>query len=149
MREVICMSGANVKIDRLVMHMNEERKIYCCGCKTEVSARLTNGSEIYPHRKDLFDLPFWKCDGCGNYVGCHHKMKNNPTQPLGCIPTPELKNARNHIHRLLDPIWKAGKMKRGVLYKVLSDELGWKYHTADIRSVEEARRVYRIIQRYA
>ncbi len=126
--------------------MNKE--IYCCGCGEKVQARLTDGSEIYPHRQDLYSLPFWKCDTCGNYVGCHHKTKNRTT-PLGCIPTPELKNARSQIHHLLDPIWQRGKMERKEIYKKLSDELGWKYHTAQIRSVEEARKVYRIVQRYA
>lgn len=124
------------------------RDIWCCGCGEKVQARLTSGAEIYPHRKDLADLPFWKCDTCGNFVGCHHKTKNR-TQPLGCIPTPEIKKARQHIHALLDPIWQSGKMKRQEIYKVLSDELGWKYHTAQIRSVEEARKVYRIVKRYA
>jgi len=121
--------------------------IRCCGCEKKVDARLTDGGEIYPHRPDLKSLPFWKCDACGNYVGCHHKTKNR-TQPLGCIPTPEIKNARQHIHKLLDPIWQSGKMKRKEIYKILSDRLGWKYHTANIRSVEEAREVYRIIQEH-
>ena len=125
-----------------------KREIRCCGCGENVQARLTDGREIYPHRSDLAGLPFWKCDACGNFVGCHHKTKNR-TQPLGCIPTPEIKKARQHIHALLDPIWQSGKMKRGEIYRKLSDELGWKYHTANIRRVEEARKVYRIIQRYA
>ncbi len=60
--------------------------IYCCGCNEKIKARLTNGEEIYPHRTDLYLLPFWKCDSCGNFVGCHHKT-DNPTKPLGCIPS--------------------------------------------------------------
>lgn len=122
-----------------------ERNIWCCGCNEKVKARLTDGSEIYPHRRDLHPLPFWKCDKCGNYVGCHHKTKNR-TQPLGCIPTPEIKNARQNIHKLLDPIWKAGKIKRSELYLEISNRVGWKYHTAQIRSVEEAREIYKIIK---
>jgi len=122
--------------------------IYCCGCCENVEPRLTDGAEIYPHRKDLKALPFWKCDKCGNYVGCHHKTKNR-TQPLGCIPTPEIKKARQHIHALLDPIWKSGKMKRKELYGELTKRLGWSYHTAKIRSVEEAREVYKIAREYA
>lgn len=120
-------------------------EIYCCGCNEKVSARLTDGQEIYPHRTDLSALPFWKCDDCGNFVGCHHKTKN-PTQPLGCIPTPAVKNARQHIHRLLDPLWKSGQMRRKELYAKLTERLGWKYHTAAIRSVDEARTVYRLIR---
>ena len=117
--------------------------IYCCGCSQKVNARLTDGAEIYPHRKDLKSLPFWKCDDCDNYVGCHHKTKNR-TRPLGCIPTKELKDARQHIHKVIDRIWQSGGMTRKQLYKRLSDDLGRNYHTANIRSIEEAREVYRL-----
>ena len=117
--------------------------IYCCGCAKTVNARLTDGAEIYPHRSDLASMPFWKCATCLNFVGCHHKTKNR-TQPLGCIATKELKNARQHIHKLIDPIWQSGQMTRKEMYKRLSDELGWKYHTAKIKTIEEARQVYRL-----
>jgi len=120
--------------------------IRCCGCGEKIEARLTDGSEIYPHRKDLFNLPFWKCDKCGNFVGCHHKTKDR-TRPLGCIPTKEIKEARKHIHKILDPIWQSKRMKRKEIYKILSDKLGFQYHTANIRSIEEARKVYSLIQK--
>jgi hypothetical protein len=119
--------------------------VYCCGCEKKVDVRLTNGTETYPHRPDLRSLPFWKCDSCGNHVGCHHKTANS-TNPLGCIPTPEIKEARQYIHLILDPIWKSGKMERKVLYAKISEKIGWKYHTAKIRSIEEARAVYKIIR---
>lgn len=119
-------------------------EIYCCGCGHKVDARLTDGTEIYPHRIDLKDLPFWKCDTCNNFVGCHHKTSNR-MHPLGCIPTPEIKNARKHIHKILDPIWQSKKMTRKEIYQYLSDKLGWKYHTANIRSIEEGRKVYQLI----
>ena len=122
-------------------------RIFCCGCNIDVEARLTNGEEIYPHRPDLYELPFWKCDKCGNFVGCHHKTKNR-TRPLGVIPTKQIKEARKHIHDLLDPIWKSGKMKRKELYDKISKELGWEFHTAELRSIDEARKVYRVIQKY-
>jgi hypothetical protein len=108
-------------------------------------ARLTDGAEIYPHRPDLATLPFWRCDRCGNYVGCHHKTKN-PTEPLGNIPTPELRKARNHIHAVLDPLWKSKRFKRKELYAILSDHMGFQYHTAHLRSLEEARKVYRFVK---
>lgn len=120
-------------------------EIYCCGCEKKVEARLTDGGEVYPHRPDLSDLPFWKCDTCKNHVGCHHKTKDR-TRPLGCIPTKELKNARQHIHRILDPLWKSGKFKRNEIYKIISDKVGWKYHTAKIRSVDEAREIYKMVK---
>lgn len=119
-------------------------KIYCCGCGDKIEARLTDGKEIYPHRSDLYSLPFWKCDVCGNFVGCHHKTKDR-TQPLGCISTPEIRKARQHIHKILDPIWQSGKMKRKELYEYISEKTGWPYHTAKIRSVEEAREIYKIV----
>ncbi len=123
-----------------------KRSIYCCGCDGFVEARLTDGSEIYPHRPDLHSLPFWKCDGCGNNVGCHHKTKDR-TRPLGIIATKELKAARQHIHRILDPLWKSKRIKRGALYAEIASRLGThEYHTAEIKSVEEAREVYRHVR---
>jgi len=122
-------------------------KIYCCECKTEVDARLTDGAEIYPHRPDLSNLPFWKCDSCGNYVGCHHKTKNK-TRPLGCIPNQQIKNARKEIHKILDPLWKSGCVDRKTLYAAISEHIGWTYHTAKIRSIEDARNIYRFICNY-
>lgn len=122
--------------------------IFCVECQKEVSAHLTDGREIYPHRSDLYDLPFWKCTSCSNFVGCHHKTKDR-TRPLGCIPNKEIKNARIHIHAILDPLWKSGKFKRRELYKLISDKLGWSYHTAKLRSLEEARIVFKIIRELA
>jgi len=121
-------------------------KIYCCGCEQDVNARLTNGREIYPHRPDLFSLPFWRCDTCKNYVGCHHKSKNR-THPLGCIPTREIMEARKRIHALIDPLWQSGKMSRRGIYKAISDAVGWKYHTAKIRNMDEARAALDAAQR--
>lgn len=126
--------------------MNEHREIWCCGCDAKVSARLTDGEEIYPHRPDLSDLPFWKCEACGNFVGCHHKTKNR-TQPLGVISTPELRAARSHIHRIIDPLWKSGIWDRSALYAEIAGRLGQKdYHTANIRTIDEARTVYRTVR---
>jgi hypothetical protein len=122
-----------------------KRDIFCCGCGQEVEATLTDGRTTYPHRPDLADLPFWQCPACRNFVGCHHKTKDR-TRPLGCIPTKEIKNARQHIHRILDPLWQSGRMKRGHVYARLAEAMGAReYHTAEIRSVEEARRVYRAV----
>jgi len=117
-------------------------KLWCCKCADYVEARLTDGAEVYPHRKDLASLPFWRCDTCGNWVGCHHKTKNR-TKPLGNIPSPELKAARGHIHALIDPLWKSKQIDRGQLYARMSEKMGWNYHTANLRTIEEARAAYR------
>lgn len=118
--------------------------IYCTGCVKDVDARLTDGRERYPHRSDLFDIPFWRCDGCGNYVGCHHKTKT-PTKPLGCIATREILDARKIIHSLLDPLWKSKRISRGQAYAYVTRRLGYQYHNGEIRTVEEARTIYKIV----
>lgn len=122
-------------------------KLWCCTCKSDVEARLTDGREVYPHRPDLADLPRWKCDCCGNSVGTHHKTKDR-TRPLGNIPSPELKRARMHIHELIDPVWRTKRMKRGALYGEISKRLGYEYHTGEIKTLDEARRVYRVVLDY-
>jgi hypothetical protein len=115
----------------------ERKNIYCNECQKMVEARLTNGAEIYPHRTDLSSLPFWVCDNCHNYVGCHNKT-DDPTRPLGTIPTEEARKARYMVHRVIDPLWKSGKISRRKLYKILSQHIGKTYHTANITTMAEA-----------
>ena len=112
------------------------RIIFCCNCNAYTDAVLTDGKEIYPHRKDLYLLPFWKCD-CGGFVGCHHKTKDR-TKPLGVIPTPLIKEYRKKIHAVIDPLWRSKKIDRGEIYRRLTKVLGREYHTADLRTEEEA-----------
>lgn len=121
------------------------RLIWCCGCNDEVNARLTNGAEIYPHRGDLSEIPFWKCDRCNNHVGCHYKTKDK-TRPLGNIPTPEIRKARGYIHKALDPIWRGNILPRGKVYAEMASRMGTKeYHTGEIKTVEQARDAYRAV----
>jgi len=121
-------------------------KLYCCACERTVDAQLTNGKECYPHRRDLHSLPFWRCDDCENFVGCHHKS-SDPTRPLGCIPTPEVRQARQVVHALLDPLWQSGRFTRAFLYSELSRRLGYQFHIADIRSEAEARETIETIRK--
>jgi len=113
-------------------------KIYCCGCEKEIKASLTNGADIYPHRKDLASIPFWKCPHCGNYVGCHYKTKK-PTTPLGCIPTEELRTIRSRIHSNIDPLWRSGLATRSAIYSKMSEMIGKPFHSAEIRTKEEGK----------
>lgn len=75
-------------------------------------------------------------------------MHQGTTRPLGCIPTPELRSARNHIHSILDPLWKGkgSPYRRTQVYAAISARIGREYHTAEIRSLSEAREVYRIVR---
>lgn len=121
----------------------QRQSIFCVACNADVQARLTQGWEVYPHRPDLGQLPFWVCDTCRNYVGTHHQTED-PTRPLGVIPTPALRDARSHLHRLIDPAWQQGRTTRGRLYRGIAAMLGQaSFHTAELRSVEEAREAYR------
>jgi hypothetical protein len=88
-------------------------------------------------------LPRWICDTCKCHVGTHHKT-NDPTRPLGNIPSAEIKNARIKIHELIDPVWKSGEVPRRKVYGKLSAALGYEYHTAEIKTIDEARNVYRV-----
>jgi hypothetical protein len=123
--------------------MEVNRTIYCCGCEKDKEANLVTGLAIYPHRKDLKDLQFWQCKACLNYVGCHKDSKYI-AKPLGVIPTEELRKARGHIHTLIDPLWKEKLINRKHLYNKIGKALGIKFHTADIRTIEEARNVYKV-----
>jgi hypothetical protein len=128
------------------MSAPRRRAIHCVECGGLIDARLTNGREIYPHRKDLRDVPFWKCETCGNSVACHHKTGNR-TKPLGCIANRAMKNARTRIHHLIDPLWKSRKISRRALYKTIAARMGIEeYHTGELKSIEDARRVYRIVR---
>ena len=117
--------------------------IWCCGCSSDVQAVLCSGIDIYPHRPDLSHKSFWRCPACRNYVGCHP----GGNKPLGNIPTPEIRNARGHIHAILDPIWKTKQMRRGEVYRQISEKIGHQYHTGEIKTIDEAREVYRIVKR--
>jgi hypothetical protein len=49
---------------------------------------------------------------------------------------------------LIDPVWKSGAISRGKLYKRISAAMGKRdYHTAEIRTIEEARLVYAAAKR--
>lgn len=109
-----------------------------CGmCASQ--SRLTDGSEIYPHRPDLHAKHFYKCDGCGAYCGCH----GNTTEPVGTPADAALRKARMILHNeLLDPLWmeadRSGvyapeddkarsiirKAARGRVYRYLAEKLG-------------------------
>jgi len=119
-------------------------RIYCTSCDKEIKARLSNGLEAYPYRKDLHSLNFWFCDICKHFVGCHQKTKD-PTRPLGIIADKELKKFRIEIHNTIDPLWKTRKISRKKLYSKLSAELGYRYHTANIKSVVEAQDILKLI----
>tara|TARA_R100000541_G_scaffold58197_2_gene69160 strand:- start:175 stop:567 length:393 start_codon:yes stop_codon:yes gene_type:complete len=89
----------------------------CPYCK-QFSKSVT-GKEIYPHRKDLFNLVIYSCLPCNAYVGTH----KGTTKPLGRLANKELRKAKSAAHRAFDPLWKLGGMKRKEAYKWLAETL--------------------------
>lgn len=89
---------------------------YCRGLAT-----ITTGKVVYPHRPDLATKPFWRCNGCGAYVGCHPGTYT----PLGFLANRELRQARLKAHTLFDARWRNGgdKSRKGA-YAWLAYKLG-------------------------
>lgn len=94
------------------------RLVKCPYC--DMKADLVSGEAIYPHRKDLRDLKFYRCEPCGAYVGCH----KGTTNPLGRLADAELREAKMAAHAVFDPIWRSGLMKRTEAYQWLAGQLG-------------------------
>ncbi len=112
------------------------RSVWCCECGFETHAELVTGAFVYPHRPNLRALLFWRCPACGNYVGCH--KGGDGMQPLGSIPGPELRAGRQRVHRLIDPLWKQGYIKRTALYKEMGNATGMvEFHTAELRNMAQ------------
>jgi hypothetical protein len=117
--------------------------IYCTGCKKDVFPELITGKEIYfKASKDYSKRWFYRCLFCKAYCGCH----GGGRPPLGALATKEMRNARQEIHKILDPMWMGKKTSRSKIYKKLSDSLGYTYHTAEIKTIEDARIIYRVIK---
>jgi hypothetical protein len=83
------------------------------------------GKEIYPHRADLADRKFWRCEPCGAYVGCHVKTG----KPLGRLANAGLRRLRIAAHEQFDKLWKVGDAetlgkRRTSMYAWLARTLG-------------------------
>lgn len=92
------------------------------------NAKLVGGDVIYPHRKDLYHLNFWKCPDCvDTYVGCHRNdarvdgVISNGKLPLGRLANANLRKAKSKAHAAFDPIWRdSPTITRGEAYKMLA-----------------------------
>ncbi|TXI12512.1 MAG: hypothetical protein E6Q68_03725 [Polynucleobacter sp.] len=124
--------------------MRKSLMIWCCSCNRYIEADLITGKEIFPANKHLHNLPFWICRWCNNYVGCCSKSKTS-TKPLGNILSPELRNAMKRIHNLLDPLWLSKQYTKSYVYHRLSQFLGYQYNTLELKTIEEAKRVYQLL----
>lgn len=92
-------------------------------------AEMVKGSVLYPGHPDpeLAGKNFYRCDPCDAHVGCHAPnpaMGFKGTEPLGRMADFALRRAKNNAHRVFDPLWKLGHMKRSQAYAWLARALG-------------------------
>ena len=100
------------------MKKKKRKTLMCPYCGHE--ALFVFGDIIYPHRRDLWKKPFWACEPCGAYVGCHPGTEN----PLGRLANSELRSAKVSVHAAFDPLWRSGRMSRNAAYRWLAENLG-------------------------
>lgn len=121
-------------------------KIFCVECDKDVEAKIVTGSMVYPNNKRVAFDRFWMCNHCKNFVGCHKNANKNQLRPLGVIANKQLKSIRMQIHDIIDPIWREEKLKRGEVYALISQELGYQFHAGELRSIDEAKRVFEVVE---
>lgn len=112
----------------------------CC----DTDADLVTGAVIYPHRRDLARLHFWRCSKCGAYTGTH---VDSPTRaPKGRLADEQLRALRIEAHAAFDPLWRQGAMSRKSAYRWAARALDkdGKFHIG-WASADELRRLVREI----
>lgn len=87
-----------------------------------VAAELVFGAVVYPHRPDLADRRFWRCDSCRAHVGVHRDSR--VAAPLGVLATASHRRAKMRAHAAFDPLWRDGALTRGEAYRLLTERLG-------------------------
>lgn len=116
------------------------------------AAKLVKGDTIYPKRENLFSLNFWLCEDCWAYVGCHAKGygQGSGKKPFGILANKQLRAAKSSTHRLFDPLWQKGKMKRPEAYKWLAAKLGIKFDECHIGmfDLEMCEKVHMIMKQH-
>ena len=112
----------------------------CPYCNKESEG--VDGTAIYPHRPDLSHKWFYQCVPCDAYVGCHPGTKNS----LGRLANAELRKWKSIAHRVFDPLWRDGHMKRKEAYKALAEVMN--IHPNDCHigmfDVDQCKKVYLI-----
>lgn len=98
-------------------------------------SKLVGGEVIYPHRPDLYDKQFYRCEPCDAYVGCHGKTK----KPLGRLANAGLRKLKMAAHRSFDRLWKDGEMGRSDAYAWLAEQLDIPGDECHIGMFDEAR----------
>ena len=119
--------------------MSKQPRCPYCNRKPE----LVSGERIYPKRRDLHELKFYLCTTCGAYVGCHP----GSNRPLGRLADAELRRWKQNAHKVLDPLWTRGRMRRSQAYSYLADRMGISKRDCHIGmfDVEQCQQAVRIL----
>ena len=127
------------------------------------AAQLVTGADIYRGSPELASKPYWRCEPCQTWCGCHA----GTNKPLGIPADKATRDARQHVHKdVLDPLWqgainalgyepedeKARAIIRNVarkrVYEYLANRMGLtraETHTG-LFSIEQCRQAYRILR---
>lgn len=84
---------------------------YCGGA-------VIHTSNVHVYGKVYGNGMIWMCEDCTASVGCHPDGA-----PLGILANTEMKELKRDCHKLFDPLWKEGKMKRKEAYRRLAKRL--------------------------
>lgn len=117
------------------------KKPRCVECQSW-NVHMTTGAEIYPHRLDLHDLQYWRCE-CGAYVGCH---RGTDYTPLGRPAGPDTRKARGEAHAAFDPLWKHVAQRDDIAlgrarnrgYRFLAEQMGMSREDCHISHMDVA-----------
>lgn len=129
--------------------MPKTRKVICPYCGKQ--AELVKGWQIYPNAETWGNANFWACFDCEAWVGCHRRNRKygrTGEEPLGRLANAELRTAKRHVHRLLDPLWQRKGIRRSEVYKLLARRLGIAVRDCHVGEfdVERCRDAYRVLQ---
>ena len=118
--------------------------VLCPYC--DKKAELVAGNVIYPSRKDLYGLKFYRCKPCNAYVGCHKE----DGRPLGGLANEELRTHRQMAHGYFDPIWVRRHKSRKGAYRWLARKLKIEVDECHIGEfdIERCEQVVRLAKEY-
>lgn len=117
-----------------------KRKVYCLKCKNFMKASLVTGADVEPSMINGRGNFFYQCPVCKGYVGCH-KNANSRTEPLGVIPSEQVRLARGRVYNAICIVAKHHDCKVAVVYKKLAQKMGRRMTIANIRSGDEALKI--------
>jgi hypothetical protein len=112
-------------------------KIICPYCNNE--APWVENKEMYGRNYGKSYMCYY-CKPCEAYVGCH----NNTRRPLGTMANRELRQWRRQVHDAIDPLWKSKSISRGYMYHLISEALGYQYHTGE-SDIETCKKILSLV----